>query len=93
MLQPTVLPTSKKLRIKGRIGCLAVGSHSHIVSTSSEGSTYSKMASFSFTPPKSYTAYAFMQPGGKLEKITVNWKAPKEGEVVLKVLACGVCGR
>lgn len=46
-----------------------------------------------FTPPKSYTAYAFKEKGGKLEKIAVDWKDPKAGEVVVKVLACGVCAR
>ncbi|EIW63877.1 GroES-like protein [Trametes versicolor FP-101664 SS1] len=41
--------------------------------------------------PASYTAYAFTEPGGDLQKITVDWRDPHEGEVVLKVLACGVC--
>ncbi|CAL1710807.1 unnamed protein product [Somion occarium] len=42
--------------------------------------------------PKQYTAYAFTEKGGKLQKITVDWKDPQQGEVVVKVLACGVCG-
>ncbi|KAH9852584.1 GroES-like protein [Lenzites betulinus] len=42
--------------------------------------------------PTSYTAYAFTAPGGKLQKITVPWQFPKAGEIVVKVLACGVCG-
>ncbi|RDX57414.1 GroES-like protein [Lentinus brumalis] len=42
--------------------------------------------------PDSYTAYAFTKKGGKLEKITVPWKDPQQGEIVVKVLACGVCG-
>ncbi|EJF63732.1 GroES-like protein [Dichomitus squalens] len=42
--------------------------------------------------PATYTAYAFLVPGGKLQKITVPWKFPKAGEIVVKVLACGVCG-
>jgi D-arabinose 1-dehydrogenase-like Zn-dependent alcohol dehydrogenase len=51
------------------------------------------MSTFTFTPPKSYTAYAFTQVGGKLEKITVQWKDPQPEHVVVKVLACGVCAR
>ncbi|KAH9948637.1 GroES-like protein [Amylocystis lapponica] len=41
--------------------------------------------------PKNYTAYAFTRKDGPLEKITVDWKDPQPGEVVVKVLACGVC--
>lgn len=43
--------------------------------------------------PDSYTAYAFTEQGGPLQKVTVPWKDPREGEVVVKVIACGVCGR
>lgn len=44
--------------------------------------------------PDSYTAYAFTEVGnGKLQKITVPWRDPTDNEVVVKVLACGVCGR
>ncbi|KAJ8454095.1 hypothetical protein ONZ51_g13227 [Trametes cubensis] len=39
--------------------------------------------------PESYTAYAFIKPGGKLERITVPWRFPEDGEIVVKVLACG----
>jgi D-arabinose 1-dehydrogenase-like Zn-dependent alcohol dehydrogenase len=46
-----------------------------------------------FVPPKSYTAYAVTKKGGTLERITVDWKEPKDGQVVVKVLACGVCAR
>ncbi|KAH9850276.1 GroES-like protein [Lenzites betulinus] len=42
--------------------------------------------------PDSYTAYAFLEVGGKLQKITVPWRDPKDNEVIVKVLACGVCG-
>ncbi|KAI0070919.1 GroES-like protein [Panus rudis PR-1116 ss-1] len=42
--------------------------------------------------PETYTGYAFKQKGGKLEKVTFDWKDPQDGEVVVKVLACGVCG-
>ncbi|KAI0826566.1 GroES-like protein [Trametes gibbosa] len=42
--------------------------------------------------PVSYTAYAFLEAGGRLQKITVPWRFPKTGEIVIKVLACGVCG-
>ena len=50
--------------------------------------------STSLPHPSSYTAYALTERGvGKLEKITVPWKDPQANEVVVKVLACGVCGR
>lgn len=42
--------------------------------------------------PTCYTAYAFLEPGGKLQKLTVPWRFPSPGEIVVKVLACGVCG-
>jgi len=45
----------------------------------------------SFTPPKSYVAYGFTKQGGNLERLEIPWKDPAAGEVVLKVLACGVC--
>lgn len=43
--------------------------------------------------PDSYTVYAFTQKGGRLEKIVVPWRDPQQGEIVVKVLACAVCGR
>lgn len=43
--------------------------------------------------PDTYTAYTFQEAGGKLQKVTVAWKDPEPGQVVVKVLACGVCGR
>lgn len=43
--------------------------------------------------PKSYIAYRFEEAGGPLKKAEVEWKDPKAGEVVVKVLACGVCAR
>ncbi|KAI0635834.1 GroES-like protein [Trametes polyzona] len=42
--------------------------------------------------PDSYIAYAFTEAGGGLHKITVPWKDPGANHVVVKVLACGVCG-
>ncbi|KAH9933793.1 GroES-like protein [Fomitopsis serialis] len=41
--------------------------------------------------PKTYKAYAFLEKGGPLKPIVVDWKDPAPGEVVVKVLACGVC--
>lgn len=41
--------------------------------------------------PQEYTAFTVTKQGGKLEKISVPWQDPKEGQVVVKVLACGVC--
>ncbi|GBE84465.1 Alcohol dehydrogenase patD [Sparassis crispa] len=41
--------------------------------------------------PKTYKAYAFTEKGGQLKAITVDWTYPQEGEIVVKVLACGVC--
>lgn len=43
--------------------------------------------------PKSYVCYRFEELNGKLKRAVVDWTEPKEGEVVVKVLACGVCGR
>ena len=43
--------------------------------------------------PESYTAYAFTEVGGQLHKVTVPWQDPGPGEIIVKVLACGVCGR
>jgi D-arabinose 1-dehydrogenase-like Zn-dependent alcohol dehydrogenase len=51
------------------------------------------MTSQTFTPPKTYTAYAFTKKDGNLEKTTVDWKDPEPGQIVVKVLACGVCAR
>ena len=41
--------------------------------------------------PTSYIAYAITERGGKLQKIEVPWKYPRAGEIVVRVLACGVC--
>jgi len=43
--------------------------------------------------PKTYKAYAFLERGGSLKPIDVEWKDAKPGEVIVKVLACGVCAR
>jgi len=45
----------------------------------------------SFTPPKSYVAYAFLEKGGDLVRQEIPWKNPQQGQVIVKVLACGVC--
>ncbi|CAL1710920.1 unnamed protein product [Somion occarium] len=42
--------------------------------------------------PKTYSAYAFTEKGGTLQKLIIDWQDPKDGEIVVKVLACGVCG-
>ncbi|MCF1193551.1 hypothetical protein LRR18_18350, partial [Mangrovimonas sp. AS39] len=44
------------------------------------------------THPDNYVVYRFEELEGKLKKAVVDWKDPKEGEVVVKVIACGVCG-
>ncbi|KAI0775297.1 GroES-like protein [Trametes elegans] len=49
------------------------------------------MAAISLPHPESYTAWAFTEVGGNLRKTSVQWKDPKDNEVVIKVLACGVC--
>jgi len=41
--------------------------------------------------PNSFTAYRFEELNGNLKKVTVPWKDPEQGQVVVKVLACGVC--
>lgn len=43
--------------------------------------------------PETYRAYAFLEKGGELKPIEVQWKDPEQGEIVVKVLACGVCAR
>ncbi|TFY60513.1 hypothetical protein EVJ58_g5108 [Rhodofomes roseus] len=43
------------------------------------------------THPKTYKAYAFLEKDGPLKPIVLDWKDPAPGEVVIKVLACGVC--
>ena len=43
--------------------------------------------------PDSYIAYAFTEVRGQLTKMVMPWKDPKDNEIVVKVLACGVCGR
>lgn len=43
--------------------------------------------------PKTYKAFAFIEKGGALKPITFDWHNPGPGEVVVKVLACGVCAR
>lgn len=42
--------------------------------------------------PQSYTAARWEKKGAPLTLAEVPWKDPEEGEVVVKVLACGVCG-
>ncbi|PIL31264.1 hypothetical protein GSI_05962 [Ganoderma sinense ZZ0214-1] len=42
--------------------------------------------------PASFTAWAFTERSEVLSKVTLPWKDPAEGQVVIKVLACGVCG-
>ncbi|KAI0756221.1 GroES-like protein [Daedaleopsis nitida] len=41
--------------------------------------------------PASYSAWAFNERGGSLKMVTLQWKDPAAGEVVIKVLACGIC--
>ncbi|EED78060.1 predicted protein [Postia placenta Mad-698-R] len=43
--------------------------------------------------PDTYKAYAFLEKGGDLKPIDVTWRDPQSGEIVVKVLACGVCAR
>ncbi|CAL1713539.1 unnamed protein product [Somion occarium] len=38
-----------------------------------------------------YKAYAFLQAHGNLQPISIPWKDPQANQVVVKVLACGVC--
>ncbi|ORY84740.1 chaperonin 10-like protein [Leucosporidium creatinivorum] len=40
--------------------------------------------------PKSYMAAQICHKGGKLEMKDVDWKEPRKGEIVVKVIACGV---
>ena len=43
--------------------------------------------------PETYKGFAFTEKHGTLQPITLPWKNPQEDEVVIKILACGVCGR
>ena len=43
--------------------------------------------------PQSYLAYRFEEKGGDLKPAEVQWQDPKDGQIVVKVLACGVCAR
>ena len=43
--------------------------------------------------PESYIAYRFEGVGGELKRAVIPWHEPKDGEVIVKVLACGVCAR
>ncbi|KII93729.1 hypothetical protein PLICRDRAFT_49750 [Plicaturopsis crispa FD-325 SS-3] len=45
----------------------------------------------SFTAPKTYKAMAVKARGGRFELVDMPWKEPQAGQVVVKVLACGVC--
>ena len=42
--------------------------------------------------PQNYVAYHFEEQNGHLKRVVVPWKDPNPGQVVVKVLACGVCG-
>lgn len=41
--------------------------------------------------PKTYKAAVFKEKGGPLVFEEIETKTPEEGEVLVKVLACGVC--
>jgi len=41
--------------------------------------------------PKTYTAYAFTEKGGKLEKQTKDIRPVEAGEILIKTIATGVC--
>lgn len=47
----------------------------------------SKMAN-----PTSYSVYRFEEVNGDLKRFETPWQNPKDGDVVVKVLACGICG-
>ncbi|THG94805.1 hypothetical protein EW026_g6733 [Hermanssonia centrifuga] len=42
--------------------------------------------------PQTYVVYRFEEKDGDLKRAEVAWQDPKAGEVIVKVLACGVCG-
>lgn len=42
--------------------------------------------------PENYVVYRFEEKGGALKRAVAPWKEPKHGEVIVKVLACGICG-
>jgi D-arabinose 1-dehydrogenase-like Zn-dependent alcohol dehydrogenase len=45
----------------------------------------------SMSLPKTYKALVIKSAGGPLELVDVELKHPQAGEVLVKVLACGVC--
>lgn len=51
-----------------------------------------KLTMPSFTAPQSYIAFQWDAPNTDLKKTEKPWKDPEQDEVVIKVLACGVCG-
>ena len=52
-----------------------------------------KFLSMAAQHPESYIAYAFTRKNGPLEKFIMPWKDPEPRQIVVKVLACGICGR
>lgn len=50
------------------------------------------VSSYPMAHPKTYKAYAFFEKGGDLQPLIFDWRDPEPGEVVVKVLACSVCG-
>ena len=42
--------------------------------------------------PQQYVAYQWEKALTPLVKTEKTWHDPEEGEVVVKVLACGICG-
>ena len=51
-----------------------------------------EMATTNVTIPESYAVYRFEEKDGPLKLAVVPWKEPKADEIIVKVLACGVCG-
>lgn len=43
--------------------------------------------------PGAYKAAQISKKGGDFELVDVRWKDPEAGQVVVKVLACGICLR
>ena len=78
-------------------GCLIAGTvfliRMHIAKSRPSSSPTATAMAQTLPHSDTYTAYAFLEKGGELQKVSIPWRDPEEGEVVVKVLACGVCGR
>lgn len=58
--------------------------------TSTNTTTTSNKPSSAQEHPNEFRAARIPQQGGEIELQTIPWRDPVEGEVVVKVIACGI---